>query len=138
MTDTQTHTAITTVTIGRDKYATKITSGKHELIADEPGTLGGTDTGPDPYQLLLSSIGACKAITVRMYADRKGWDLDEIRLDLAHSRPNGRGNPERIEVSISLTGNLDEDQRARLKEIAGKCPVEQTITGELTVETFLE
>lgn len=130
--------AITTVTLGRATYATTIQSSNHTFSADEPGDLGGTDTAPSPYDYLLSALGACKAITVRMYADRKEWDLDEIRLDLAHSRPEGRGGPERIDVSLTLTGNLDDTQRARLKEIASKCPVEKTISGDLTIETYLE
>lgn len=130
--------SITTVTLGQDKYRTRVTSGKHTFYADEPGTLGGTDTAPDPYQLLLSSLGACKAITVRMYADRKGWPLEEIRLDLQHSRPNGRGNPEHIEISLSFTGDLSGEQRARLKEIANACPVQKTISGGLTFDSILE
>jgi len=138
MNETSTQPDITTVEIGREPYTTSITTGNHTVTADEPGDLGGADKGPDPYGLLLSSLGACKAITVRMYADRKGWDLERVRLGLAHSRPEGRGGPERIDVSISFEGDLDDDQRAKLKEIAGKCPVEKTITGELAVETILE
>ncbi|MCA9304468.1 MAG: OsmC family protein [Phycisphaerales bacterium] len=130
--------SITTVKIGRDKYRTEINAGGHTYFADEPGSLGGADTAPDPYQLLLGSLGACKAITVRMYADRKGWPLESIRLDLAHSRPNGRGNPEKIEVSVSFSGDLTDEQRARLKEIANACPVQKTILGELSIESFLE
>ena len=133
-----TKTDITTVEIGREPYTTTVATGAHTLTADEPGAMGGADKGPDPYGLLLSSLGACKAITVRMYADRKGWDLERVRLGLAHSRPDGRGAPERIDISISFEGDLDDDQRAKLKEIAAKCPVEHTITGELTVETILE
>lgn len=129
---------ITTVTIGRDQYRTAITSGKHSYHADEPGSLGGSDTAPDPYALLLGALGACKVITVRMYADRKEWALESVRLDLRHSRPEGRGKPEKIEVSISLTGDLSGEQRKRLKEIANACPVQKTITGELTVESYLE
>jgi len=138
MSNEPTQTGVTTVTIGREPFVTTATSGTHTLTADEPGALGGKDMGPDPYQLLLSSLGACKAITAKMYADRKGWDVSEIRLDLVHSRPEGRGGPERIDVSISIKGDLDDDHRARIKEIAGKCPVEKTISGGLTVETILE
>lgn len=129
---------ITTVTIGTDDYRTKVRARGHEFHVDEPGELGGGDTAQDPYETLLGSLGACKAITVRMYANRKGWDLQEVRLDLAHSRPNGRDGAEQIDISISFTGDLDDDQRARLKEIANKCPVEKTITGELAVNTILE
>lgn len=130
--------AITTVRLGTDDYRTTITSGPHEFFADEPGALGGKDTAPGPYQLLLASLGACKAITTRMYAQRKGWDLREVRLDLVHSRPGERGEPERIDISISFVGDLTDDQRVRLEEIAGKCPVQRTISGELRVKTILE
>ena len=126
------------VTIGTEPYRTEVQSGGHTFYLDEPGSLGGADTAPDPYALLLGSLGACKAITVKMYAERKGWDLQSVRLDLEHSRPNGRGEPELIEVSVSLTGDLDDKQRARLKEIANACPVQKTITTGLQIESYLE
>ena len=131
-------TKVTTVVLGTEDYRTRITSRTHEFFIDEPGTLDGGDTAQDPYETLLGALGACKAITLRMYAKRKGWDLQEVRLDLEHSRPNGRGNPEQIDVSISVKGDLDEDQRKRLKEIANACPVQKTITGELSVNSILE
>jgi len=127
-----------TVELGNEPYRTRVTAGDHFYFVDEPGTLGGGDTAPDPYGMLLGSIGACKAITVRMYADRKGWPLESVRLDLEHSRPNGRGNPELIEISLSFTGDLSDEQRARLKEIANACPVQKTVTGELAIESVLE
>ena len=130
--------AVTTVTLGTENYRTRVVARTHEFFIDEPGTLNGADTAQDPYETLLGSLGACKAITVRMYAQRKGWDLREVRLDLVHSRPNGRGNPEQIDISISFEGELDADQRKRLKEIANACPVQKTITGELTVNSILE
>jgi putative redox protein len=132
------HNAVTTVILGAEDYRTRVTSRTHEFFVDEPGDLKGGDTAQDPYETLLGAIGACKAITARMYAQRKGWDLQEVRLDLAHSRPNGRGNPEQIDISISFTGDLDDDQRKRLKEITNACPVQKTITGELTVNSILE
>lgn len=131
-----THTA--TVVIGRDKYRTTCTGVDHTFYVDEPADMDATNTAPNPYEILLGSLGACKAITVRMYADRKGWDLDSIRLDLEHSRPTGRGNPEQIDISLSFTGNLTDEQRARLKEIANACPVQKTILGELTINSILE
>jgi putative redox protein len=73
-----------------------------------------------------------------MYAERKGWDLQSVRLDLEHSRPNGRGAPELIEISLSFEGDLDDAQRERLKEIANACPVQKTITGGLQIESVLE
>ena len=129
---------ITTVTLGTEDYRTRVSARTHEFYIDEPGTLNGGDTAQDPYETLLGALGACKAITVRMYAQRKGWDLKSVRLDLAHSRPNGRGNPEQIDISISFEGDLDEDQRNRLKEIANACPVQKTILGELSINSILE
>lgn len=129
---------ITTVTLGTEDYRTRVSARSHEFYIDEPGTLNGGDTAQDPYETLLGALGACKAITVRMYAQRKGWDLKSVRLDLAHSRPNGRGNPEQIDISISFEGDLDEDQRKRLKEIANACPVQKTILGELSINSILE
>ena len=131
-----THSA--TVELGTEKYRTVCSAGEHVFYVDEPTSLDGTDTAPNPYEMLLGSLGACKAITVRMYADRKGWDLQSIRLDLEHSRPNGRGHPERIDISLSFTGDLSDEQRARLKEIANACPVQKTITGELSINSILE
>lgn len=132
------HNAVTTVVLGTQDYRTRVTSRTHEFFVDEPGDLNGGDTAQDPYETLLGALGACKAITVRMYAQRKGWDLQEVRLDLVHSRPNGRGKPEQIDISLSFVGDLDDDQRKRLKEIANACPVQKTITGELSVNSILE
>lgn len=131
-------TSTTTVTLGQTDYRTEIVAGGHTMYVDEPGALGGGDTAPDPYAMLLGSLGACKAITAKMYAQRKGWALEEVRLDLEHSRPNGRGNAELIEISVSFSGDLTDEQRQRLKEITNACPVSKTIEGELTVESFLE
>lgn len=119
-----------TVRIGSEPYVTSVKAGTHEIVADEPGELGGADSGPDPYGLLLASLGSCKAITASMYAKRKGWPLEAMELDLAHTREDDH---ERIDVTIRLFGDLDEKQRARVIEIAGKCPVEKTIKGELRV-----
>ena len=135
---TMSDNTITTVFLGTQDYRTRVTSRTHEFFIDEPGTLNGGDTAQDPYETLLGALGACKAITLRMYAQRKGWDLQEVRLDLAHSRPNGRGNPEQIDISMSFVGDLDDDQRKRLKEIANACPVQKTILGELSINSILE
>ncbi|MEO1009240.1 MAG: OsmC family protein [Planctomycetota bacterium] len=134
------------VRIGRDHFRTEIHAGPHEMAADEPESLGGTDTGPDPYQLLLASLGACKAITVRMYADRKGWPLEQLEVTLSHSRVHAKdcedcssesGMVSIIECTLDATGALDEEQRARLAEIADKCPVHKTLTGEVKIRTEL-
>ncbi|MGV6814936.1 MAG: OsmC family protein [Phycisphaerales bacterium] len=128
----------TTVELGKEKYRTVCSAGGHTFYVDEPASLDGTDSAPNPYEMLLGAIGACKAITVRMYADRKSWALDSIRLDLEHSRPNGRGHPEQIDISLSFAGDLSDEQRARLKEIANACPVQKTILGELSIHSILE
>lgn len=134
------------VSIGKDHYHTEIAAGGHTLVADEPEAVGGSDNGPDPYALLLSALGACKAITVRMYADRKGWPLDKLELALSHQRvhANDCGDCEHkegmisvIECTLTAHGDLNDEQRARLAEIADKCPVHKTITGPNHVRTTL-
>lgn len=129
--------AVVTVTLDGAPYATRIEAGRHTVIADEPGTLGGKDTGPGPYDLLLASLGSCKVITARMYADRKGWDLRSVRAQLAHSRPEGRNGPELVTVAMAFEGELTDEQRSRLLEIAEKCPVQRTISGGLRIEGTL-
>ena len=129
---------ITTVRIGKENFRTQIDARGHTFYIDEPGDLGGADTAPTPYEALLGALGSCKAITAQMYAQRKGWSLDEVRLDLIHSRPNGRGKPELIEISMTFTGDLDDTQRARLKDITNACPVQKTILNELSIEAVLE
>lgn len=124
-----------TVRIGKDPYTSTIKTEGHELLADEPTDLGGQNAGASPYGHLLTAIGACKTITMRMYADRKGWDLQGATVELTHSRE--RPGVERIDAVITLEGDLDDEQRARLAEIADRCPVHRTITGELTVESTL-
>jgi putative redox protein len=134
------------VTIGRDHYASDIEAGTHALRADEPVAAGGTDTGPTPYGLLLSALGACTAITLRMYADRKGWPLERVAVTLRHDRIHARdcgdcetvvGMVDSIERDIALEGDLDAEQRARLLDIADKCPVHRTLHAEIRIATRL-
>lgn len=134
------------VSIGKDHYHTDITAGGHTLVADEPESVGGTDDGPDPYALLLSALGACKAITVRMYADRKEWPLERLEIDLSHQRQHAKdcedceqedGIISVIECTLTAHGDLTDEQRARLTEIADKCPVHKTITGPNHIRTKL-
>ena len=114
-------------------YAQAIRAGTHRLTADEPKSNGGTDTGPAPYALLLSALGACTSITLRMYADRKGWTLGaiDVRLRMLKSK-DGR---ERIERVIQFGATLSDEQRARLGEIAGKTPVTRTVSAGAPIET---
>jgi putative redox protein len=122
---------------------TSIVANGHALSADEPRTVpGGHDSGPSPYGLLLASLGACTAMTLRLYAERKGWPLEAVRVDLWHDRTHARdcqecesesGVIDRIDLSLELDGPLDPEQRARLFEIAGRCPVHRTLTSETRI-----
>jgi putative redox protein len=134
------------VTAGAAGYAVEAASAGHRWGADEPVEQGGTDTGPTPYDLLLSALGACKAMTVRIYADRKGWPLKGVRILLAHSRIHAEdcadcetkeGMLDRIETELELVGPLADGQRERLHEIAGKCPVHRTLESEVDIRSRL-
>jgi putative redox protein len=116
-------------------YAQAIRAGQHQLTADEPKSNGGSDTGAAPYGLLLSALGACTAITLRMYSDRKGWALGaiDVRLRMLKSK-DGR---ERIEREIRFGATLSDEQRTRLGEIAGKTPVTRTITAGAPITTTI-
>jgi putative redox protein len=106
--------------------------GGHELIVDEPPEAGGSDTGPRPTQLLGASLAGCIAITVEMYAKRKRWDVGriEVTVDMEYEGPV----PRAFNVSVSLPGDLDEEQRRRLLAIAARCPVHKVLAAEATVE----
>jgi putative redox protein len=125
--------------------AQEIRSGHHRWSADEPAPFG-TDRGPSPYQLLLASLGACTSMTLRLYAQRKGFDLQRVTVRLRHSRiyaedcrdcETKQGFIDRIERKIELTGNLEESQKLRLLEIAEKCPVHRTLKSEINIQTSL-
>ena len=105
--------------------------GGHELIVDEPPDRGGTDTGPRPTQLLAASLAGCTAITVEMYADRKGWDIGKVEAEVEVSYDGPV--PSRFEVSLRLPAELDAEQRRRLLVIAEHCPVHKVLAGEATV-----
>ncbi|WP_344664331.1 bifunctional alpha/beta hydrolase/OsmC family protein [Catenulispora yoronensis] len=126
-------------------YPQTVTAGTHSLVVDEPAPLG-TDTGPNPYDLLLAALGACTSITLRMYADRKGWPLEQIAVTLRHDRVHAKdcedcdttqGHVDRISRHLELTGPLEAEQRTRLLEIADMCPVHRTLTGETVIRTEL-
>ena len=134
------------VRVGLDGYTTEIKAGRHHLIADEPTNVGGNDLGATPYDLLLASLGACTAMTIKMYAERKKWSLDEVTVELNHSKDyasdcetceENKSKIDLIKRQIHVSGELDEIQQARLLEIADKCPVHKTLHGEVKVETRL-
>jgi putative redox protein len=129
---------------GAGPYGQRITAGGHQLVADEPATIGGADSGPTPYDLLLAGLGACTAITVRMYADRKGWPLRQTTVRLRHQRMYAKdcadcetksGLMDQIERELQFEGELTDSQRARLLDIAERCPVHRTLHSEVLVST---
>jgi len=135
-----------TVKLGPEGYTSTVYAGRHELIADEPASVGGDDQGPTPYDLLLASLGACTAMTLRMYAARKGLPLDGVIVQLRHDRIHASdcetcetqdGKLDRIQREIQLQGALDTAQRARLLEIAERCPVHRTLQSEIVISTLL-
>lgn len=138
---------IVTVTETREgKFTQAIVAGRHRLRADEPVTAGGTDTGPSPYDLLLAALGACTSMTVRMYADLKQLPLAKVTVRLKHDKVHAQdcadcetreGKLDRIDREIELEGGLDDAQRARLLEIANKCPVHRTLHSEVWIPTRL-
>jgi len=125
---------------GRFRFAQNISVGPHYLTADEPVEAGGNDAGPDPFELLLAALGACTSITLRMYAGRKQWPLDDVHIELSYVSADdsaAAGATEGIEMDISLAGDLSEDQRSRLLQIASKCPVHRTLAPALAIRTSL-
>jgi uncharacterized OsmC-like protein/alpha/beta superfamily hydrolase len=132
---------------GTGTFAVSIQAGRHSLVGDEPVDVGGDDTGPSPYELLLAALGECTVMTLRMFARRKQWPLDNTHVTLTHSKVHAEdcaecetreGLVDQIERRITLRGDLSEEQRARLLEIADRCPVHRTLHNEVRVVTTLE
>jgi putative redox protein len=109
----------------------------HTLQADEPEERGGDDSGPSPQELLAASLASCTAITIEMYADRKGWDIGAVAVDVNYE-PAQRGSPTKFTMSVRLPKELPEDQRERLMQIAAKCPVHRTLESEVMFEERVE
>ena len=139
--------AQTAVYLGEEGYTTDIYNGKHHLVSDEPASVGGNDFGPTPYDLLNAALGACTAMTLRMYAKRKNWDLKGVRVHLDHGKIHAQdcadcetkeGKVDEITRIVELEGNLDEAQRKRLLEMADRCPVHRTLHNEVKVRTTLK
>ena len=134
------------VTQTQDEYRTEMRAGTHSLVADEPESVGGSDAGPTPYDYLLAGLGSCTGMTLRMYADRKDWPLEEATVHLTHEKVHAEdcdhceteeGKVDHIKREIELSGDLSTEQRQRLLEIANKCPVHRTLHSEIDVETAL-
>lgn len=127
-----------------DGFVQEIAAGRHWLVADEPEAVGGTDRGPGPYDLLLAALGACTSMTIALYARRKTWRLTSVEVYLRHSRIHADDCSEcetqlrmldQIEREIAFDGDLSDEQRAKLLEIADKCPVHRTLTSEIRIRT---
>jgi putative redox protein len=126
--------ATVTAHIGSTNYQVHFDDGKHTWLADEPESLGGGDRGPTPVSLLLSSLGACTSVTLKMYAQRKGWPLEEVHVTL-NIESGEEGST--IDRKITLQGELSDEQRERLLQIANACPVHKILTRSITIRSGL-
>ncbi len=138
---------VTVVENGNGRYAQDVTAGRHLLHADEPESAGGADTGPSPYQLLAAALGACTSMTLRMYAERKGWPLARVRVRVRHEKIHAAdcadcetrvGMVDAFAREITVDGALDAAQIARLAEIADRCPVHRTLHSSVVVRTTVK
>ena len=135
------HDSPTSVTVsenGQGRYQQQVSAGRHTLIADEPQAMGGDDAGLAPFDLLLAALGSCTSITLRMYAQRKNLALTHVSVALRHEKIDvGGQRVDRIERIITLAGDLSAEQRARLLEIANKCPIYRTLQSDIEIDSHL-
>ena len=127
---------------GNQKFLREVSSDDHNWLSDEPVKVGGDNLGPDPYEQLLASLGTCTSMTLRMYANHKGWPVNDIKVQLKHARThredceqpdNKQCKVEVLDKTVTIEGDLDESQQKRLKEVADRCPVHKTLLGELEI-----
>ncbi|MBO6605750.1 alpha/beta fold hydrolase [Psychroserpens sp.] len=146
MLDTDGEQLVAHLNLIEDKFTTTMQTAKHSFIADEPEQVGGDDFGPSPYDFLSASLAACTVMTLKLYAERKKWDLQEIYAYITYSKKHSDDlmldidEPRRIDhlqKKLSFVGNLDDSQKARLKEIASRCPVHRTLQSEVIIDTQL-
>ena len=128
------------VNAGQTRFLQSVSVGPHLLQGDESVDVGGSDAGANPHELLLAALGTCASITVQMYAERKQWPLDGVRIELSFAQTNSaaalsgdRANAEEIEMDISFWGYLSDEQRERLLQVAGKCPVHRILTSSIPI-----
>lgn len=135
------------VNSGSSAYVQNISIGPHHLLADEPTEAGGTDAGPNPYELVMAALGACTSMTVRMYAERRQWPLEKIQVHLKFSRIHAvdcddcnheKGMVNRIEKEITFVGDLSEIQRQRLMHVANNCPVHRVLAPTIEISSTLQ
>lgn len=134
MSESQASGPLALARFGAEGYRVDIESGGHALVADEPATLGGGGAGPDPFALLYASLASCVAITIRMYASRKGWPLAGGEVRVFPTR-RAASPVDSIEIRLTLEGDLSDEQRARITDIAGRCPVHRTLEREVPIRT---
>jgi putative redox protein len=121
----------------KSKFTHDVKVRAHQMTADEPSEHGGDDLGPSPQELLAASLASCTAITMEMYAERKGWNVDGLEVDVDYT-PAERGAVTRFELVMKMPAHLDEDQVAKLKVIAARCPVHRTLEGEVAFDERVE
>ena len=121
----------------REKFTHDVTAGDHNVVVDEPQQSGGDDQGPSPQELLAASLASCTAITIEMYAERKGWNVSGLQVDCRYT-PAERGCPTRFELIMQMPAHLGEEQIERLRAIAAKCPVHRTLESEVAFEERVE
>jgi putative redox protein len=121
----------------RKGYAHSLTARHHTLVADEPERVGGADAGPTPQELLALSLASCTAITIEMYADRKGWDVGTVEVEV-DCELDSKGGCSRFDLLLRLPNGLSEEQVERLKEISGRCPVHRTLKGDVEIAERVE
>ena len=133
----QSTAAMRAVARRRESLTHDVKIGRHALTSDEPEEQGGQNTGPSPQELLAASLASCTAVTMEMYAERKGWNVDGLEVEARYS-PAERGCPTRFELVMRMPAHLDEEQVERLQVIAAKCPVHRTLEGEVAFDERVE
>lgn len=146
MLDTKDEQLVGYLNLREDNFTTTIQMKNHSIIADEPASIGGDDYGPSPYELLNSGLAACTAMTLKLYAERKKWDLQKVYVYISHTKKHSDdlgvetdspGYIDHISKKLKFVGDLDEKQRKRLKEIASRCPVHRTLSKKVIFDSIV-